>query len=209
MCWGWGWVGRVVGVMGWAKNVLLDFYMCVMLRCCTLPWTSTHTSCVLLDFYMHAMLRCCTFSWTSACTSCYAAGWFKKSTSKAVTVHKHKDCRQNFPNFWWYLYAAVWRKSVTGKLFHKLGELSAWRQDETFARSSQDTKIQFCCGKTLHFAILRWPFHRKSAKELLQKNENAQITQFWAFQHIKLSCDWLMSWPTQHLTDVDTMFYIN
>ena len=112
--------GEGDGVMGWAKNVLLDFYMCVMLRCCTFPWTSTHTSYVLLDFYMYAMLRCCTFSWTSPCTSCYAAGWFKKSTSKAAT---HKDCRQNFPNFWWYLYAAVWRKSVTGKVLNKLGEL--------------------------------------------------------------------------------------
>ena len=29
----------------------------------------------------------------------------------------------------------------------------------TFPRSSPDTKLQFCCGKTLDFPILRRPFH--------------------------------------------------
>ena len=58
-----------------------------MLRCCTFPCTSTHTSCyaaarsLALPHIRH-MLRCCTFSCTSTHTSCYAA-------ARTVLLHFH------------------------------------------------------------------------------------------------------------------------
>ena len=50
-------------------------------------------------------------------------GLVQKSNSKPVTHTNAADTTSQ--NFWKYLHAAVWRKSVTGKVLNKLSELCA------------------------------------------------------------------------------------
>ena len=69
--------------------------------------------------------------------------------------------------------------------------LKQTKKKGTFPRSSRDTKLQVGCGKTLDFPILRRAFACK-------------LLQFRTFP--PSSCDCLMSWATQPLTGVDTLF---
>ena len=53
----------------------------------------------------------------------------------------------------------------------------------TFPRSSQDTKLQFCCGKTLDFPILRRPFHGILMEICWRKWTCANYYGFGQFHH--------------------------
>jgi hypothetical protein len=50
------------------------------------------------------------------------------------------------------------------------------QKKRTFSRSSWYTELQFRCGKTLDFPLLRRPFHGIWTTNLLKKNQNVQIT---------------------------------
>ena len=116
--WVWGWVGGGAGWggVGWDVNVHCDcnhtvrslaLHTYVLLRCCTFPCTSTHTSCyaagrslalphirhatllhVLLHFHTYVMLR--------ARTACYADGCeaWKRASKQQVPEKRLKW--QNF-----------------------------------------------------------------------------------------------------------------
>ena len=108
----------------------------VLLHFRTFSCTSTHKSC-------YAAGRSLALPHIRHASSCYAAG-----RSLALPHIRHATpagCSLALPQIRHAssCYAA-------GRSLAKKG---------TFPRSSQGTKLQFCCGKTLDFPILRRPFH--------------------------------------------------